>query len=117
MTSLIEVMVERRMLITTSEDDTHHVSLKEGFADLIANHPVASTVAAGYLLNKAIKSARGNATIDVVTNTFKFYASTATERKIQQELVKLMIDSKHYSLLKQGTENGMTTWTLRRLAR
>lgn len=117
MTTLKETMVERRMFVIESNGDEMTVALTEGACSFAARHPVLTTVAAGYLINKAVNGVKGTSTINVTSNTFKFYARNATERKLQKELVDLMVASKHYSLLRTSTENGAYVWTLRRRPR
>lgn len=106
MTSLLDVAARRRF---TVDGDT--ISLNE---NLIADHPYMTSIAAGYLLDKSFKKAAGNQTVDVVTNTFKFYARTPAERRIQQQLVDSLIATKHYRLVRRTQEKGATVWMLRR---
>lgn len=114
--SLLRHMVEQRITFREELGDTV-VEIAEGVGDFVANHPVLATVAAGYVLDRTIKAARGSATIDVVTNTLKFYARTPQERRIQQQLVDTLVDSKHYKVMRKTSENGATVWILRRQPR
>lgn len=111
--TIADIRVLTRVLAI--EGDT--VTLREGAGNFIADHPYMATMAAGYLVNKAIKKARGTSTVDVVTNTFKFYARTPQERRIQKQLVDTLVDSKHYTLLRRTTEGDATVWVLKRQPR
>lgn len=92
-----------------------NITLKEGIADFVVKHPYMTSIAAGYVVGKALKAARTNtSTINVATNVMKFYARTVAERRIQKALVDTLISSKHYALVRTAQENGATVWTLRR---
>lgn len=117
MSSLTRFMIEQRLTFREDEWGDTVIELAEGVGDFVVDHPVLATVAAGYVLDRTIKAARGNSTIDVVTNTLKFYARTPAERRIQQQLVDTLVSSKHYKQMRKTTENGATVWILRRQPR
>lgn len=116
MTNLTDIIVERRVLsIVEDSDGELHVHLREGISDFIVDHPGLTTMAAGYLIHKIASTPPK--TVDVVTNTFKFFARTPAERKLQKELVDELIATSHYTLQKTYTENGVMVWVVRRRSR
>lgn len=112
MSSLKEHIVSR--IITESGED---VTLNEGVANIIRDHPYMSSMVAGYFLSKALKKTAPASTIDVVTQRMKFYAHTTQERKLQKAIVDSLLSSGHFALITARTEKDAFVWTIKRTGR
>lgn len=110
-------IVTKHVLTLRESESGDCIELKEGVTDFVQRHPYITTMAAGFVLDKTLKAARGHSKIDVATQRMKFYARTSAERRLQKELVDTLIASKHYTLVSSKSEGDAFVWTLKRTGR